>query len=63
MATVITYFEAADGTRFDDELECMNYEQICELEAGIRNASSGVSQASAREIAKWFVETYTFEAI
>lgn len=57
----VLYFEASDGTRFDDENECLNYEQICELENGIRSVS-GLDNFHCNEIARWFVETYTFEA-
>lgn len=54
----VVYYEASDGTQFEDENECVEYEDTMEM---VNDLSSFLSVDEAKAVAKYFFQNYRFK--
>lgn len=54
----VVFYEASDGTRFEDENECQEYEETMEM---VNDLSGLLNESQAKAVAKYFFQNYRFE--
>ncbi len=56
----VVYFEASDGSRFDNEDECRLYEEVGEMTKSL--VEYGLDEDQAEMAAEYFVKTFVYRA-
>lgn len=54
----VVFYEASDGTRFEDENECQEYEETMEM---VNDLSGLLNESQAKAVAKYFFQNYRFK--
>lgn len=54
----VVYFEASDGTRFEDEAACLEHEETMEI---VRDLDGMLNESQAQAVAKYFFQNYKFK--